>query len=136
MASDAQIVKGALGPFFISVFVSWILRVSVYAVTRDTLNEHGHAAELSTLMMTADALGAPLPLMSELAIRIQVRFVMPVAEKNDAAGSLEVELDDSRSRVVGLDPVAINLIERCGEQARRRDRELSRRQSRRHCSEE
>jgi hypothetical protein len=110
MATDAQIVKCPLRPLFIAVLVSRVLRVAVHPVTGDTLHKHGHATELSSLMMTADALSALLRLMSKLTIRIQVRFVMPVPEKNYAACSLEIELDDASSRVAGLYPVAIVLL--------------------------
>ena len=51
-------------------------------------------------MMTSDALGAWLRLMSELNIRIQIGFVMAVPERNDAACPLEIEFDDPRGRVV------------------------------------
>jgi hypothetical protein len=132
MATDAQIVKCPFGPFFIAVLISWILRVAVYSVTSDALHEHGHTAELSSLMMTADALSALLPLMRELAIRIQVRFVMPVPEEDYAPGSLEIELDHARGRIAGLYSVAIALPS-----GRKRPRQQGSRQSdnkeRQHC---
>jgi hypothetical protein len=129
MATDAQIVECSFRPLFIAVLVSRIPGITVYSVTSDALHEHGHAAELSSLMMTADALGALLALMRKLAIRIQVRFVVPMPEKNYAARSLEIELDDSSTCVVGPDPVAIRLIDR-------RDRERPRYQSCRHRHDE
>jgi hypothetical protein len=110
MTTDAQIVKRPFRSLLVAVFVSWILRVAIYAVTSDTLHKHGHAAELSSLMMTADALSALLPLMRKLTIGIQVRFVMPVPEKNYAARTLEIELDHARGRIAGLYPVAIALL--------------------------
>ena len=110
MATDAQIVKCSFVPLFIAVFVSRILRVAIHPVTSDALHEHGHATELSSLMMTADALSALLRLMSKLTIGIQVRFVMPVPEKNYAASSLEIELDDTCARVIALYHVAIALL--------------------------
>jgi hypothetical protein len=112
MATDAQIVKRPLRPLLIAVFVSRILRVAVYSVTSNALHEHGHATEFSSLVMTADALSALLRLMRELTIGIQVRFVMPVPEKNYAAGPLEIEPDHARGRVAGLYPVAIVLLSR------------------------
>jgi hypothetical protein len=116
VATYAQIVKRSLGALFIAVFVSWIPGIAVYSVACDALHEHGHTAALCSLMMTTDALGALLPLMRELAVRIQVRFVMPVPEKDYTARSLEIKLDDSRGCVIGLDPVAITLLERRREQ--------------------
>lgn len=110
MAADAQIVKCAFGPLFVTVFVSRILSVAVCPVTSYALHEYRHTAELRSLMMTADALGTLLPLMRELAIRIQVRFVMPMPEKDYAAGSFEVELDNARGRITRLYPVAIALL--------------------------
>jgi len=109
VAADAQIVKRPLGPFFIAVPVSWVLRIAVYAVACDALHKHGHAAEFGSLVMTADALSALFSLVSKLTIGIQVGFVMPMAEKDYAARTLEIELDDSSGRVVGFDPVAISL---------------------------
>lgn len=122
MTTDARIVKCPLRSLFIAVLVPWIFRIAVYTVTSGTLREHGHAAELGAFMMTADALGALLGLMGELTIRIQVCFVMPMPKENDAARPLEVEFDDSRVHVVGLDPVAVGLIDVSRTQARQRDR--------------
>lgn len=123
MAADAQIVKRPLGPFFIAVFVSWVLRIAVYPVACDALHQHWHAAELGSLVMTADALGALLSLMSKLTIGIQIGFVMPMPKQNDAARSLEIEFDDSSGRGVGFDPVAITLTQCLREQTSRRDGE-------------
>lgn len=121
MATDAQIVKRPLGPFFIAVFVSWVFRIAVYPVTCDALHKHGHAAELGSLVMTADALSALLSLMSKLTIGIHIGFVMPMPKQNDAARSLEIEFDDSSRGVVGFDPVAITLTQCLREQTSRRD---------------
>jgi hypothetical protein len=109
MAADAQIVKRSLGTFFIAVFVSWILRIAVYAVACDALRKHGHAAELGSFVMTADAFSALLSLMSKLTIGIQVGLVVPMPKEYYAARTLEIEFDDARARVVGFDPVAISL---------------------------
>jgi hypothetical protein len=109
MATYAQIVERSFGPLFIAVFVSRILRVAIHPVTSDALHEHRHSAELGSLVMTADALGPLLSLMSKLSIGIQVGFMMPVPEKNYAARPLEIELDYASGLVVGLDPVAISL---------------------------
>jgi hypothetical protein len=130
VATYAQIVKRSLGALFIAVLVSWIPGIAVYPVACDALHEHGHAAALGSLMMTSNALGALLRLMRELAAGIQVHFVMPVPEQNCAARSLEIKLDDSRARVIGLDPVAISLT-RC-----RRSRPRPRRQKSQRCDHE
>jgi len=123
MTTDAQIVKRTLGPLFIAVLVSWVFRITIHSMTRDALHKHGHAAELGSLVMTPDALGALLSLMSKLTIRIQIGFVMPMPKQNDAARSLEIELDDARRGVVGFDPVAITLTQRLREQTSGRDGE-------------
>lgn len=123
MATDAQIVKRPLGPFFITVFVSWVLRIAVYPVACDALHKHGHAAELGSLVMTADALGALLSLMCKLTIGIQVGFVMPMPKENYAARSLEIEFDDSSARISGFDSVAITLTQCLREQTSRHDGE-------------
>src|SRR5690242_7303431 len=83
VTADTKIVKRALRPFFIAIFVSGILRITIDAVTSDALHKNRHAARLSSLMVTADALGALLCLMSKLAVRIQVRFVMAVTKRNN-----------------------------------------------------
>ena len=123
MATYAQIVKRSLGALFIAVFVSWVLRIAVYPVARDALHKHGHAAELGSLVMTADALSALLSLVSKMTIGIQVGLVMAVPKQNHAARSLEIEFDHARRIVIGFDPVAISLTESLIEQTSRRDSE-------------
>jgi hypothetical protein len=132
MAADAQIVKCAFGPLFVTVFVSRILGVAIYSVTSDALHEYRHTTELSPFMMTANALSALLPLMRELAIRIQVRFVMPMPEKNYAAGSFEIELDHARGRIAGLYPVAIALLTSRKRPCQQADRQSDNKESQ-HC---
>jgi hypothetical protein len=110
VTADAEIVKRALGSFFVTVVVAWVLRVAVRAVASNALYEYRHAARFGSFVMAADALGASLRLMGELTIRVEIRFVVPVTECYDTASPFEIELYNAGGCVDGFDSLAITLF--------------------------
>jgi len=120
MTADAQIMKRALGPFFIALAIPDVSGIALAAVTRGALYQDRHAAGFSAPMMTAEAFGALLSLMSEICVRMKVLFVMAVPKRNHTARSVEIQLKHARTCVVGSYPIAISLIRGRARKHRRR----------------
>jgi hypothetical protein len=120
MTADAQIMKRALGPFFIALVIPDVSRITLAAVTRSTLHKDRHAAGFSPPVMTAEAFGALLSLMSEISVRMKVLFVMAVTKRNHTARSVEIQLKHARTCVVGFYSIAISLIHGRARKHRRR----------------
>ena len=129
MTTDAQIMKSAFRPLFVPFTIPGVSRITLAAVTRNTLHEYRHAARLRALVMTADALSALLPLVWEIGARVDICFVMPVPVQNDAPRASKIEFHDSGGRVIRMYPVAINLL--IGRSLRRCRRKKRARQQRR-----
>lgn len=110
MTADAQIMKGALRPLLIALTAPGVSRIALAEVTGRALHQYRHSAELSALVMTADALGALLRLMSKLIVGIEISFVMLVPKRYRPTRSFYIELDYMRARVVGFDSIAVSLI--------------------------
>jgi len=120
VTADAQIMKSALGPFFIALVVLDVSGIALAAVTSRALDQYRHAARFSPPVMTPETLGTLLSLMSKLRVRMKVLFVMAVAKRNHAARSVEIQLKHSSARVIGFYPIAIGLIRRRARKHRRR----------------
>ena len=125
MTADAQIMKSALGPFFIALVIPDVSGIALAAVARSTLDQYRHAAGFSSPVMTPETLGSLLSLMSKLGVRMKVLFVVAVAKRNYAARSVEIELKHTHGGVPGFYSIAIGLIRRRARKHRRRhgDRE-------------
>jgi hypothetical protein len=119
VTADAQIMKRALGPFFIALVIPDVSRIALAAVTRSTLHKDRNAAGFSPPVMTPEALGSFLSLMSKISVGMKVLFVVAVAKRNDTAGSVEIQLKHACTRVFGFYPIAIGLIRRRARKHRR-----------------
>jgi uncharacterized membrane protein YpjA len=122
MAANAQIMKRALRPLFIALSVPRIAWIALAAVTDGAFHQHRYSARLRSLVMTSNTLGALFCPMRKLTIGVYVSLVVAVPEQDDAARSVEVQLDYAR-RIIGLYSVAIGLIRRGARQ-----------QTHRHCN--
>src|SRR5436190_19138499 len=106
-------MKSALRPLFVSFAIPGVSRITLAAVTRNTLHEYRHAGRFPALMMTADALSALLPLMWEIGAWVEIGFVMRVPVQNNAPCAFKIEPHDAGGRVVRTYSVAITLLSGC-----------------------
>jgi len=120
VTADAQIMKRALGPLLVALVIPDVSGIALAAVTRSALDQYRHAAEFSPPMMTTEALGSLLSLMSKLRVRMKVLFVVAMPKRNHAARSVEIELKHTRSGVIGFYSIAIGLIRGRARKHRRR----------------
>jgi hypothetical protein len=120
MTADAQIMKRALGPFFIALVIPDVSGITLSAVTRSTLHKDRHAAGFSPPVMAPETLGSLLSLMSKIRVRMKVLLVVAVAKRNHAARSVEIQLKHAGTRVIGFYAIAIGLIRGRARKHRRR----------------